>query len=498
MTPAPLRAPLALDGLQGQPGPDLVATDVQVLGTLESGQTLTVRWLDRNAGNLDAGVSWRDRVIVRNTTTNEVIANVLLPVTIGGAQAPLAPGQSLQREVAVALPEGARGAGNLSVTVTIDVDNAVAEQNATQTAESNNETAVSVTSVLATYADLVVGGLQVNPPTAWAAGASVTLSWRVDNSGTRAVDAPFVDSIQVRNLTTGAVVYSSSLAYDPATPGNGPIAAGDGRDRQLTFNWPASGAQGLFEFQVITDGGGTVFEVQRQRAPARPTTRPRSPSLPRRTWSSRTCVSIRAPVESGALLVLRWDDVNLGYDARGGQLARPHRGGQHAHRRDAAGRRPAARFDSWRRRRARCRASATPVHSRSACPTAPVPPACCASRSPPTYGRPMAAPSSKRTRRVTPRSTTRPSLEVTATERLYPDLRAFDVECAGERARRRHDHGERGRWPTTDPWMPSATGSTASCCRGRHLRQRRRSGARHASLAPAVSRPSPSTTRRCP
>jgi subtilase family serine protease len=311
VTPAPLRAPLALDGLQGQPGPDLVATDVQVLGTLESGQILTVRWLDRNAGNLDAGVSWRDRVIVRNTTTNEVIANVLLPVAIGGAQTPLAPGQSLQREVNFALPDGARGAGNLSVTVTVDVDNALAEQNATQTAESNNETSVAVTSVLATYADLVAGGLQVNPPTAWAAGASVTLSWHVDNAGTRAVDVAFVDAIQVRNLTTGAVVYSTNVTYDPAAPGNGPIAPGSGRDRQHTFIWPASGAQGLFEFQVITDSGNAVFEVNGtgtgETNNATALTIASAPDL--------VVENLRldpGAVESGALLVLRWDDVNLG------------------------------------------------------------------------------------------------------------------------------------------------------------------------------------------
>jgi hypothetical protein len=309
VTPAPLAAPTPLDGIQAQPGPDLVADGVTVAGTLESGQVLTISWTDRNAGNVAAESSWRDRVIVRNAVSGEIVANVLVPVTIGGAQGPLVPGASHARQVQVTLPEGLRGTGAFDVVVGVDIDNALAEQNATRTGESNNESVVGITTTLASYADLVVGSLAIDPPAAWAAGASVTLSWRLDNTGTRAVSTAFADTVQVRNVSTGQVVFSGTAAYDPTVDGD--IAAGAGRDRHITFTWPASGAEGLFEFTVSADGGATVFE-------SNATSTGESNNSARMTVASAPDLVVTnlrldpATIESGAQLVLRWDDSNTG------------------------------------------------------------------------------------------------------------------------------------------------------------------------------------------
>ncbi|HEY7599118.1 MAG TPA: CARDB domain-containing protein, partial [Candidatus Limnocylindrales bacterium] len=306
--PLPEVAPVELSGLENVPGPDLEVAALAVSaagGVIQSGATLTVRWEDRNGGDRDAAAGWRDRVLVRNLGTNELIANVLLPYE-AGAEA-LAPGASLAREVTLTLPEGLSGAGQLRVTVSTDVDNAVTEHNADDSAEANNDAVLVVTSALAPYPDLVTSGLTVEPPGAWAPGSSVTLRWTVQNAGTRATSGAWHDTVQVLNLATGQTVFAQAVPDEA-----GPLAPGASRERSVALTWPAGGAaNGRFQFSVSLDSGSALTEVNTGGTGE-------TNNFAQLTVASAPDVQVaalridQASVAAGDLVTVRWDIVNGG------------------------------------------------------------------------------------------------------------------------------------------------------------------------------------------
>ncbi len=230
-------APVVLN-LEAKPGPDLVVTDIAVssAGPLESGSIVTVGWTDRNNGTLPTNSNWRDRLVVRNGA-NEIIGNVIVAYN-AATDGALAPGEFRARSVDIALPDGATGAGDLSFAVFTDIDNALAEENVSGNAESNNSTAVVRNVALAAYPDLLASGLVVTPPGAWTPGSTVSLGWRVDNAGNRVPGADWNETVQVRNTLTGETIFSQTFSHTLA--GDGALAAGAGLDRNVSFTW-ASG-----------------------------------------------------------------------------------------------------------------------------------------------------------------------------------------------------------------------------------------------------------------
>ena len=137
------------------PGTDLVATDLALApgSVVQSGATITVQWNDGNTGTLATTSSWADRLVVRNLGTNEVLVDMLVPYD-AAVSGPIAGGGSAARQATFVLPDGPRGAGAMSVTVTLDVANDVAETNAQGTAELNNVATLPFTAALAPYPDL--------------------------------------------------------------------------------------------------------------------------------------------------------------------------------------------------------------------------------------------------------------------------------------------------------------------------------------------------------
>ena len=121
------------------PGVDLVVTGLGLSAdtVLQSGNSVTVEWLDNNTGTLATTTSWTDRLVVRNLDTNEVLADLQIPydATASGA---IAGGGSAARQASFVLPQGPRGAGHLSFTVTVDLANDVVETNIQGVAELNN------------------------------------------------------------------------------------------------------------------------------------------------------------------------------------------------------------------------------------------------------------------------------------------------------------------------------------------------------------------------
>ncbi|WP_309246676.1 CARDB domain-containing protein [Ramlibacter montanisoli] len=255
--PLPVVAPVRLSALESTPAPDLRPTDLLVEGTIEAGATVTFHWVDRNEGLLPADVAWRDRVVVTRVGSDEVIASVVLPYDAGALGA-LAAGAQLARSAAVTLPEGALGAGLLRFAVTLDIDNALAEQNGPGTAEGNNAADTVVTSTLPVYADLQPGALTVTPPSGWEAGAAVTVQWRSTNNGTRDASGPWTETLLVRNVSSNQTVLSQTLTHDGSA-----LAAGGGFvERSVGFSWPSGSLEtGLYTFSVTVDSGASVVEV---------------------------------------------------------------------------------------------------------------------------------------------------------------------------------------------------------------------------------------------
>ncbi|MFH1842063.1 MAG: CARDB domain-containing protein [bacterium] len=245
--------PIPIATSEVQPAPDLTVTDlgVSATGMIHAGAEVTVAWKDTNSGALPAAGPWVDRVVVWNET-GEIIANVGL----GYEGQPIAAGESVQRQIRLRLPEGSKGAGQITFSVTVDVGNAVGEENPERTAEFNNVAAVTVASTLSTYPDLQVQELTVSPPTGWEPGSAVTLSWTTVNTGNGTAQGPWSEQIYIRNIITNEVLYIVALPYD-----GDPVGPGEGTARQHVFAWPAGqSSAGRFEFIVAADTSDQIFE----------------------------------------------------------------------------------------------------------------------------------------------------------------------------------------------------------------------------------------------
>ena len=135
------------------PYPDLQVQNLAVSpGTIVSGSTIEVTWDDANTGNAAVTGPYSDNVTIVNDTTGATLLNT--DVAYGPTQrgyAPIAAGGSWPQAYSFTLPQGTPGVGNLTVTVTADVNNQVVEYNSSGTAVTNNTATLSVQSALAAY-----------------------------------------------------------------------------------------------------------------------------------------------------------------------------------------------------------------------------------------------------------------------------------------------------------------------------------------------------------
>jgi hypothetical protein len=243
--------------------PDLQIQNLAVDQTaIQSGDTLTIRWNDFNSGSAAVNGAYYNRVYLRNTTTGET----LLDTSVYSYAAQVAAGQAQARSYSFKLPDGLRGVGNFDIQVTADYYyNQIFENNASGTAESNNTAQLGITSTLAIYPDLQIQNLAVDQ-TAIQSGDTLTIRWNDFNSGNALVQSAFYDLLVIKNKTTGEELNKTTVYYDPALSGNGPVAAGQSIARSFVFRLP-DGIRGAgnIEISVTADkngaGLGTVFEV---------------------------------------------------------------------------------------------------------------------------------------------------------------------------------------------------------------------------------------------
>jgi len=294
--------------------PDLVVTGVVIAppSGLQSGQSATVSWTTRNTGNAGTSGSFTERVSVRNTGNGQIIVNRTLfyDETASGS---INPGQTRNRQLAITLPDGPTGAGNLEITVTTDTLNNIFEQNGGGTAEANNAASISITTTLAPYPDLQVTSLSVAPPSAWLTGSVVTVSWVTTNTGNRATSGSWSESLLVRNTNTSQVIVNTATNYDESAPGNGPIAPNGSRNRSLSFTMPMSDdAYGAFEVTITTDSGSQIFEHNGGSTAENNNSRSLiSASAPDLVINGLT-VTANPSLQAGAELTIQWNTANQG------------------------------------------------------------------------------------------------------------------------------------------------------------------------------------------
>jgi len=242
--------------------PDLTVTDLAVTPPVLSGEPLQLSWNVTNAGTGAAGASFYDRIQVVNISSGEtLLSRMLYYDASAGGNGPIGSGQSAARQYNYTLPDGPRGVGDLEVTITTDHYNHVVEYNADGTAETNNAAGLIVTSSMAPYPDLQVANLAVDPAAGLESGHNLLVTWDVANNGDTAADDSFYDRLRIVNTTTGETLLSTTLYYNVATAGNGPIADGDSRWRQYNFALP-NGTRGTgdIEVTVTADYYNHVFE----------------------------------------------------------------------------------------------------------------------------------------------------------------------------------------------------------------------------------------------
>src|SRR5204862_82240 len=159
-------------------------------------------------------------VVIKNLTTGETLVTAGVLYDDGGGTRPVAAGQSAPQQSAFRLPDGARGVGNIQFTVTTDSGNTVLEYTSAGTAETNNTTSYAQHAALATYPDLVVANLRLDPATGLQSGQDVVIRWDDRNAGNRATADSWTDSLVVKNLTTGETLTAVNVLYDPTGTGN--------------------------------------------------------------------------------------------------------------------------------------------------------------------------------------------------------------------------------------------------------------------------------------
>ena len=235
--------------------PDLQVQGLAVSPTSPtSGSTVQVTWDDANTGNAPVDSAFVDNLTIVNNTTGETLLNTDVPYdpTLPG-NSPIDPGGSQPQAYSFTLPQGSAGVGNLTVTVTTDVNNQVFEYNASGTGETNNTATLAATSVLAPYPDLAVS--DVTAAASAAPGQQLTIGWTLTNSGDAAAPAPWTEQVF---LATDAAGDNPTLLH--AQTDSSSLGAGQSVPRSAEVTVPSLSA-GNYWFEVIENPFAQVFEV---------------------------------------------------------------------------------------------------------------------------------------------------------------------------------------------------------------------------------------------
>ena len=108
--------------------------------------------------------------------------------------------------------------------------------------------------------DLVVASVSVSPPSGIQSGGLATVQWTDQNSGTGPTSGSFTDRVTIRNAAN-QVLVDSFLPYTESDPGNGPLAPGTTRNRQLAVRLPdGTNSVGTLQVTVSVDAQNAIAE----------------------------------------------------------------------------------------------------------------------------------------------------------------------------------------------------------------------------------------------
>ncbi len=171
---------------------------------------------------------------------------------------------------------------------------------------------VAVTNQNTDLLDLQIGNFSISPSSGLQSGDPVVLHWAITNVGTVATAASFSDQLVVRNKTTGVVVGTISVPYDPSAQGAGSIAPGQTKTRQTTFTLPdGPDGAGDLEFSITIDATRDVAQSDYTNDTATLTVPSTLPDYPDLQVNNLRFDSAQ-PLVAGGQATLRWDDANSG------------------------------------------------------------------------------------------------------------------------------------------------------------------------------------------
>ncbi|MDX1952258.1 MAG: FG-GAP-like repeat-containing protein [Verrucomicrobiota bacterium] len=234
--------------------PDLRAQNLAIApSSLNSGVELTASWETYNSGDAPASGLLRDRIVIRNATTGEILLNnVLVYDTSAQGNAALQSGQSIARQAKVFLPEGNRGVGQIQVEVVTDFGNGIFEFDPDTAAENNNTTVVAANSILSPYPDLAV--TSITAPLNGRAGQTIEITWTIHNRGNGVATGSWSEQVFLsEDNTAGGDTLLATFNYNGPLPTNGTIV------RTETVTLPRFGTGNRWVI-IRVDAGNTLFE----------------------------------------------------------------------------------------------------------------------------------------------------------------------------------------------------------------------------------------------
>lgn len=236
--------------------PNLVVQDLEVVeSSLQSGDTMTIRWNRANLGALDVDDAFADEVIVTNLTTGQRVFTERITHRL--QDGPVVAGSSQTFEIGFQLPEYEDGAGDYEVLVRTDVFDDVGEFDTALDAEADNAASVTQTVTLRPDPDLVVGGATVNSNPLPA--GFLTVSWTLRNDGSGQTREDWSDRVTVSTDPEGQdVVFSQSFLYDNEAK---PIDPGASVTRVERLDLPLELPAGELYARVETNSGGGMREL---------------------------------------------------------------------------------------------------------------------------------------------------------------------------------------------------------------------------------------------
>ncbi len=210
------------------------------------GTIVTLQWTLTNSGALAADGPWDDLVVVSNATRHVVLLNTTTPY----AGPALAAGGSVARSLAFTLPNNANAYGDFVVFLLTDSGNAVAEFNATDTAEANNGASLALQSA----PDLAVAS--ITAPATAVPGTPASLVYVLTNRGNVTVTGTWMDQILVGDAAFPASLHTFDTHFVTATiPPAGSFAV------TLPVTFPPNGDAGTLRFAVRTDASSAIPET---------------------------------------------------------------------------------------------------------------------------------------------------------------------------------------------------------------------------------------------